>query len=293
MKLLIIGAKGQLGYELQQLAPPSGHQVTAVDLPECDITRPADIARMMQPPPDLVVNAAAYTQVDRAESEPELARAVNCDGPAHLAQACARFNIPLIHVSTDFVFDGQARAPYREADPVHPLSVYGQTKAQGEVRVRETLAQHIILRTAWLYSAYGANFVKTILRLAGERDTLSVVADQQGCPTWAANLAEAVLTIVSRYQQNPNITWGTYHYTGAGMTTWHGFAEKILELARRFQTFKIARIASISTAEYPTPARRPAYSVLNCQRIEREFGISPRPWEDSLGKMLTQYLGEK
>ena len=238
-----------------------------------------------------MINAAAYTAVDQAESEQELAFSVNCKGPAYLAKACSKFRIPLIHVSTDYVFDGSKRTPYLETDPVSPVCVYGESKAAGEKAVRDALEAHIILRTSWLYSTHGNNFVKTILRLANEREELRVVADQYGCPTYAWDLAAAILHIADQMGRRGKTQWGTYHYCGQGIITWHDFAVKICGLAKRYVPVRVKEIEAISTAEYYTPAKRPAYSVLDCSKIARCFGISIRPWQDSLEDMLECMFG--
>lgn len=282
MKILVTGSKGQLGTELILQGRNFGFEIIGADLPELDIT---DINQTRAAVSDsqafLVINAAAYTAVDKAETEPELAFAVNRDGPANLAESCAGADIPLIHISTDFVFDGKKRTPYLEADALSPVSVYGKSKAAGEDAVRERIKQHIILRTSWLYSVHGYNFVKTMLRLGSEKEVIRVVADQYGCPTSAADLAEAVLRIAAQLRESGEIQWGTYHYCGAGITTWHGFAEAIFELAG-----KTTAAEPIPTAEYPTPAQRPAFSALDCTRIQENFGIGPRPWKKSLKEVV-------
>jgi dTDP-4-dehydrorhamnose reductase len=237
-----------------------------------------------------VVNAAGYTAVDEAESEPELAFAVNRDGPAYLASACGKAGIPLVHISTDYVFDGQKKGAYLVTDPVSPLSVYGKSKAAGEVEVREHLREHLILRTGWLYGVYGHNFVKTMLRLGREREVVQVVADQYGCPTYAADLAETILRIAAQFLQGGRVHWGTYHYCGKGVTTWHGFAEEIFDIAREYVLLRVKRLEPISTAEYSTVAKRPANSVLDCSFFETHFGFSPEPWKESLSRMIHQVL---
>jgi dTDP-4-dehydrorhamnose reductase len=236
--------------------------------------------------PTLIINAAAYTKVDQAESEPSAAFAVNGDGPAHLADVCYALGIAMIHVSTDFVFDGHKGSPYREDDPPAPLSVYGQSKLAGEEAVRERLDRHVMIRTAWLYAVYGHNFVKTILRLAAEKETLRVVNDQHGCPTLASDLAQAILTIAGRIHRPQAAVWGTYHYCGQGATTWYGFAQAIVQFARQFMPLKVQTLEAIPTTQYPTPARRPANSVLDCSKIETAFGISTQPWKQRLEATL-------
>jgi dTDP-4-dehydrorhamnose reductase len=285
--IAIIGSNGQLGWELVRRGQRGGLSILALDYPEIDISDPAAIdSRIDFSKIDLIINAAAYTAVDRAESEPEVAFAVNRDGPANLARRCRNRGIPLIHVSTDYVFDGTKQGAYIEEDPVVPLGVYGESKAAGEADVRKMLPEHFILRTAWLCGIHGHNFVKTILKLGRERDTLKVVSDQFGCPTIAADLAEAILELVRHAGKKQPVKWGTYHYCGAGKTTWHGFAKAIFEIARQYEKFAVKEILPISTAEYPTPVKRPANSVLDCSKIERNFGIRPRPWKEGLAEMI-------
>ena len=264
--------------------------MVALDLPEIDIANPSAVKNeVSQADVSLIINAAAYTAVDQAESEPELAFAVNRDGSAYLASSCAEVGIPLIHISTDYVFDGSKKGPYFEKDPVSPLGVYGRSKAAGETEVRDHLQKHIILRTAWLYGIHGQSFVKTMLRLGREKEVLRVVADQYGCPTYAVDLAEAILAIAVQIGEELNIAWGTYHYCGRGVTTWHGFAEAIFDLAKQNHSLIVKKVIPITTAEYPTPAKRPANSVLDCSLITRHFGISSRPWKESLARMINRY----
>jgi dTDP-4-dehydrorhamnose reductase len=287
MKILIYGAGGQLGFELMRQGQVLGLDIHGIDFPQTDITDNVCITNdFTEINPELVVNAAAYTNVDGAESEPELAWAINRDGPAHLARRCAENKIPLIHISTDYVFDGTKNSPYRETDPVSPLGVYGRSKAEGEAAVRTLCDEHIILRTAWLYGAHGQNFVKTILRLAAQKEVIRVVADQYGSPTSAADLAETILTIAGRLRRPSPADWGTYHYCGKGVTNWHAFAERIVALSRPHGKIKTIRVEPITSAEYPTKARRPAYSALDCNLMGKQFGISPKPWQDSLNRII-------
>ena len=287
MKLLVLGAGGQVGRELCRLQWPAGYRLAAFDRGDVDITREDSIAAAMQRErPDMVINAAAYTAVDRAETEPDAAWAANCTGPGQLAAACRKAAVPLIHISTDYVFDGSKAGPYREDDPVNPLGVYGRSKEAGDRAVREALPEHVILRTAWVYSAHGHNFVKTMLRLAGERPVLRVVADQTGSPTSAADIAAAIAAIVRRIAAGQG-RWGTYHFTGAGAVTWHGFAEAIFELAAPWRGPR-PRVEPITTADYPTPARRPANSVLDCSHIGEVFGIAPRRWREALADVIRE-----
>ena len=290
MKVLVIGANGQLGWELCRRGEKQSFDIVSLDLPEFDITEPSAVKKAVsQTGISLVINAAAYTAVDKAESEQELAFAVNRDGPAYLASYCTEVGIPLIHISTDYVFDGNKNGTYFETEPISPLGVYGQSKAAGETEVKGHLKEHIILRTAWLYGINGHNFVKTMLRLGREKEVLRVVADQYGCPTYAADLAEAILEIATQIGEQRDIIWGTYHYCGKGVTSWHGFAQAIFDLAKKYNSFMVKKVVHITTAEYPTPAKRPANSVLDCSLTTKHFGISPRPWQESLADMLNRY----
>ena len=289
MRVIVIGANGQLGWELCRKGKEQGFDILAFDLPEIDIADASSVEKVIsQVTCSLVINSAAYTAVDQAEKEPERAYAINQDGPAHLASYCAKARIPLIHISTDYVFDGNKKGPYLETDAVFPLGVYGKSKVSGEIKVRKCLQEHIILRTAWLYGTRGQNFVKTMLRLGTEREELRVVADQYGCPTYAADLAEAIMTIVNHLRERHRIAWGTYHYCGRGKTSWHGFAEEIFHLARSHCFLRVKRVVPITTEEYPTLARRPNNSVLDCSLITRIFGIKPKPWRYALVRMLSE-----
>jgi len=290
MKILVIGSKGQLGHELLIQGNNSGYEILPADLPDLDITDKTQVKHWLERfQPSFVVNAAAYTNVDKAETEQNFAFAVNRDGPANLAEACAKLEIPLIHISTDFIFDGKKSSPYIESDPVSPLSVYGKSKQEGENEVRSRLKKHIILRTAWLYGVHGQNFVKTMLRLGREKEVISVVSDQFGSPTSAADLAEAVLQIISRIKKySDDINWGTYHYCGHGITTWHVFAKEIINLAKHYIPIKTITVKPISTAEYPTKATRPCFSALDCNLIKKNFGINIKPWQDSLKTVIRQ-----
>ncbi|MFO7560903.1 MAG: dTDP-4-dehydrorhamnose reductase [Desulfobacterales bacterium] len=291
MRILVIGCNGQVGRELCRLGKEAAFHIRPLDLPEFDITdKKAVDAAVKQENPFLVINAAAYTAVDMAESDPDTAFAVNRDGPAHLASSCAEAGIPLIHISTDYVFDGSRKRPYVEDDPISPIGVYGRSKAEGDSEVRGRLDRHVIIRTSWLCSVHGKNFVKTILRLAIEQESIRVVSDQVGCPTFAPDLAEAILNIAGQVRRKKEIPWGTYHYCGRGETTWYDFARQIVEFARDDQRIKTRSIKPIGTKDYPTPAKRPAYSVLDCSLIEKHFGIQPKPWKESLGETVKSLL---
>lgn len=285
MKILVTGGRGQLGRSLVRRGPARGHDLVALDLPELDLRDAAGLAAQLdRAAPALVINAAAYTAVDRAESARDDAFAVNATGPGHLARACAARRIPLVHVSTDYVFDGSATRAYREDDPIAPIGVYGESKAAGEAAVRAAGAT--VVRTSWLFAAGGPSFVHTMLRLAAERPVLRVVADQHGCPTWAEDLAEALLALGEL-----GAPAAIYHYCNDGPTTWHGFATAIIDEARRHRALACERIDAITTAEYPTAARRPAYSVLDTSRI-RGLGIVPPPWQTGLARVVAEELGD-
>jgi dTDP-4-dehydrorhamnose reductase len=287
--VLVFGAGGQVGRELTQRRPPPGFAVVGLGHAEADIADGAAVARAVsQHRPDVIVNAAAYTAVDKAESEPERAFAVNEAGPRHLAAAAQEAGAVLVHFSTDYVFDGSKATAYAEDDPVAPVSAYGRSKEAGERAVRETAPRHIILRTAWVYAAHGHNFLRTMLRLARERDVVRVVADQHGTPTAAADIADATFAILAKLQ-DAGENFGTFHLTNSGRTTWHGFAQAIFaRLARRGG--RAPRLEAITTADYPTPARRPAMSVLDCGRIERVYGIGLRPWDAALDDAIETLL---
>ncbi|MGD8693715.1 MAG: dTDP-4-dehydrorhamnose reductase [Syntrophobacterales bacterium] len=287
MRILLTGANGQVGWELSNRSGKHGIEILALDRSDLDITDPVSVSKEVNHAgASLVVNAAGYTAVDQAESEPELAFAVNRDGPAYLASACSKAGIPLVNISTDYVFDGRKEGAYLVTDPVSPLSVYGKSKAAGEAELRKYLKEHFILRTGWVYGVHGDNFVKTMLRLGREREVVQVVSDQYGCPTYAADLAETILKIAARSLEGGQVQWGTYHYCGKGVTTWHGFAEEIFRLASEYASLKVKRVEPISTSEYPTPAKRPASSILDCAVLESTFNIHPQPWAESLAHML-------
>ena len=287
MKVLVTGANGQTGWELSKGEGRKSFDILPLDRATLDITDQREVNRQVRGAGvSLVVNAAAYTAVDQAESEAELAFAVNREGPAYLASACAEAGIPLIHISTDFVFDGKKQGPYLEWDQISPLNVYGKSKAAGEVAVRERLREHIIVRTSWVYGVQGNNFVKTMLRMGRERDVIQVVDDQYGCPTWAADLGDMIMGIADQIREKKEITWGTYHYCGRGVTSWHGLAQEIFSLARQYTSLKVKKVQAIRTADYPTPAERPLNSALDCSLVEKTFNIHPQPWRESLAQMI-------
>ncbi len=296
MSLMLIGSKGQLGREVHRKCVSRGVPLVAVDLPEVDITDFSRVERLFEESrPSIAINAAAYTAVDLAESESRACYAVNRDGPLNLARACAEGDIPLIHISTDYVFDGKAGSPYRENDPVRPLGVYGRSKAEGERAVASGCRKHVVVRTAWLYGVFGKNFVKTMLRAGMERDCLKVVNDQFGCPTCAADLADAVLAVCASVAEETEgkkdgKPWGVYHYCGKGIATWYELAKEVFEIWRGLGAGKIPELIPISTSEYPTAAERPRFSALDCSGMERTFGVRQVPWRDSLRKTVEEII---
>jgi dTDP-4-dehydrorhamnose reductase len=282
--ILLFGANGQLGQELSRTCAERGVALAALSRAQADIAD-ADAVHgaIAAHRPALVVNAAAYTKVDLAESEVEAARQGNEIGPKLLAQSCAAASLPLVHVSTDYVFDGTKSGAYVETDPVAPTGSYGRSKAAGEEAVRAAHPRHVILRTAWVYGEFGNNFLKTMLRLAATRDELRVVADQRGCPTATDDLAAAILTIAPRLTAGEDV-WGTYHFAGTGATTWHGFASRIVA-AQAPLTGRAPRVTPITTADYPTPARRPANSELDSEKFARAFGFRAQRWEEQTDRI--------
>lgn len=293
MKILLLGANGQVGHALCRSLAPLGDLICTTRSGQLEDGSPCEHADFdtpdMQPSliervsPDIVVNAAAHTAVDRAESERDAAFRANAEAPQRIAEACAARDAWLVHYSTDYVFDGSGKRPYREEDPTAPLGVYGQSKLAGEDAIRASGARHTILRTAWVYAAHGKNFMRTMLRLAAERDELRVVADQTGTPTSAALIADITAMVLAR----PFAGSGIRHLTATGATTWHGFAEAIVAGAHaRGLLPRVPRVVPISTAEYPTPAKRPGYSCLDVSMIEAELGCRLPDWSDGLSNVL-------
>jgi dTDP-4-dehydrorhamnose reductase len=289
MRILVAGAHGQLARALLEEAQArAGVSVTALGRPDLDVARPGSIARAIaQVAPDVVINAAAYTAVDKAESEAAAAFAVNRDGAGALAAAAAAHGAPIVHISTDYVFDGSKPGAYVEDDPTGPTGVYGRSKLEGEAGVAAANPAHVILRTAWLYSPWGSNFLLTMLRLARERGELRVVADQRGNPTYAPHLAAAVLSVaVHVAQERPGRPYaGVYHAAGGGSATWHDFACTIVSGAARLGVPQVP-VRAIGTADYPTPARRPTNSTLDCSKLARVFGQRLPPWQDGVAACI-------
>lgn len=284
--VLVIGRTGQLARSLTTAQAP-GLTVQTCGRPQLDLTRPDSLEAAVDAyHPALVVNAAAYTAVDAAETEPEAAFALNRDGAAHLARACAQRDIPLIQLSTDYVFDGQSAEPYRETDPPRPLGVYGASKLDGERAVTNAWAKSVVLRTAWVYSPFGKNFLKTMLNLARTRDRLNVVADQRGTPSYGPDLAAAILTIAGRLLERPSpACFGVFHLTASGETHWAGFAREIFAQSAA-RGGPSAEVHPIPSASYPTPAQRPANSRLNCDKVDTVFGVRRRPWRAGVADCL-------
>jgi dTDP-4-dehydrorhamnose reductase len=235
--------------------------------------------------PSVLVNAAAYTAVDQAEREPEAARAGNVLGPRNIAVSARRHGIPIIHLSTDYVFDGSKTGAYVETDPIAPLGIYGRTKAEGEQAIRETCSDHVIMRTSWVYGRYGKNFLRTMLRLAATQDVLRVVADQRGCPSSTADIAEAILAVCSAFDGNDSRAFGTFHFAGPGVTTWHGFASAVIDAQAEY-TGRHPRVEAVGTKDYPTPARRPANSELNSSLFIATFGYQAKPWQERVREVV-------
>lgn len=290
--MILVFGRGQVGEALATAGRAAGVPLVVLSHAETDIADASAVAAAIgRTRPAFLVNAAAYTAVDKAECEPEAARHANEEGPRVLAEAAARAGIPLLHISTDYVFDGTKQGAYVEEDPVAPLGIYGATKLAGEEAVRAALAGHVILRTSWVYAATGRNFLKTMLKLAAERPELRVVADQHGCPTSADDIATAILRVAAAAGEG-RAAWGTYHFAGTGETTWHGFASRIVAEQAPI-TGKRPPVIAIATADYPTPARRPANSVLDSGRFARAFGYRARPWEEETGRIVQALLARE
>lgn len=299
MRLLVTGTSGQLAQSLLEAGHEAGIDVFAIRRPQFDLTIPGTIrAALLDAAPDIVVNAAAYTAVDKAETEPELANAVNAGGSAELARQCETQGIALVHISTDYVFDGTKASPYVENDPTGPANAYGRSKLAGETAVAAACERHIVLRTAWVHSPFGANFVKTMLRLAGSRPELRVVDDQRGSPTYAPHLARVVLAIARQLPGRDEgssahaAPWGIYHAAGAGETTWCGFAREIFRVSAELGG-PTAEVEAITTADYPTPAKRPGNSRLDCGKLERRFCITLPDWREGARQCVERLLQDR
>jgi len=288
MKIIVTGCQGQVGQELIQKAQALHWDVIGVNHQSLDITDPEAVnSTIKQVNPDAVINAAAYTAVDKAETEKALAFAVNRDGPENLAKACSQMDIPLLHYSTDYVFDGRKTTAYAETDPTAPLGVYGESKLAGEHAIVESCEKYLIFRTSWVFSVHGSNFVKTMLKLGAEREELGIVADQFGKPASASEIARISLHIL----QQPIKDWGIYHLAQPDPISWHGFAQALFKQASdEGIALKLKDIRAITTADYPTPAKRPANSVLDCQVLEQTFKLNIRPWRESLAQVIKELV---
>lgn len=289
MRVLVTGALGQVGRELLQRVP-SGFNVIGYGSGELDISDRLQVMEIMaRIKPHLVINAAAYTAVDKAENEIERAYSVNRDGVGYLALAAEVQGIPLLHISTDYVFDGKSDRAYEPGDVTAPSGVYGVSKLAGEQQLQQLCSRHLILRTSWVYGAYGNNFVKTMLRLGRERDELAVVADQRGCPTSAGSIADTLWALAAIFHREGTLKWGVYHYSGVPACSWYDFAHEIFNQACGLGLLeKRPGLKAITSAEFPTPAKRPAWSVLDCQALEHDYGIVPRSWMQELQQVLQQ-----
>jgi dTDP-4-dehydrorhamnose reductase len=298
MKILLLGKNGQVGWELQRSLAPLG-EVLALDrysTPHCgDLSHPEQLAQtVLAYKPDFIVNAAAHTAVDKAESEPELARCLNADAPAALAKAAAQVGAWLVHYSTDYVFDGSGSHERQEGEGTGPLSVYGQTKLDGEKAIVASGCKHLIFRTSWVYAARGGNFAKTMLRLAQDRDKLTVINDQHGAPTGADLIADVTAHAMRRVLNTQNISFsGVYHLVASGETTWHGYASHVIDQAKRLfpaSDWKVSEVAAVPTSAFPTPATRPLNSRLCNTKLQQAFGLVLPPWQQGVDRMLAEIL---
>lgn len=292
MRVLVCGANGQVGSELVRLAPDWA-KVTGLGSAELDVTdRSAALSLIEEIQPKLIINAAAYTAVDKAESEIQKAYAVNRDGVELLAREAERLAIPLFHISTDYVFAGDSTTPYREDQPTAPAGVYGASKLAGEVALSGICSRHVIMRTSWVFGSHGNNFVKTMLKLGKEREELSVVADQHGCPTSARSIAKALWRLAEFYHQHGSLEWGCYHFAGKPACTWHAFAAEIFHQAAAIGMLpREPRLNAIATEQYPTPAKRPLWSVLDSGKLGRTYDVYPADWRSELHQVLAELSG--
>ena len=287
MRILISGQHGQVSRALQRRLGSIG-ELIVLGRDQLDLLQPDRIRQQVQQVrPDLIINAAAYTAVDLAESEPATAAAVNAAAPGSVDEEALMLGIPLIHYSTDYVFDGTKIGPYDESDTANPLGVYGQSKLAGERAITEVQGQHLILRTSWIYSTQGRNFLLTMQRLLQENPEVRVVADQFGAPTWAGTIANSTLSLIKRWQSGDVAAWGTYHLTAQGQTSWFGFAQAIVEALRQ-QGKPCAKLLPILSSDYPTPATRPLNSCLDCSRLQLDWGVRQPDWQTALRECLTE-----
>jgi len=287
MKILLLGKNGQVGFELQRTLALLG-KLTALGRQELDLTDLKAVSQTISTiKPDIIVNAAAYTAVDQAEEEPELAMAVNGTAPGILAEETKKINALLVHYSTDYIFDGKKNIPYTEVDEPNPINIYGKTKLAGEKAIQETGADHLILRTSWVYGLRGRNFLKTILRLAAEKEELSIVDDQLGSPTWCRMIAEATALLLAMYSSKTETKSGIFNLCSSDLTSWYGFARAILDNSGN-QNLQSTVVKPIPSAQYKTRAARPSYSVLDNRKIKEEFNLALPSWQESLKLALEQ-----
>jgi len=296
MKILLLGKNGQVGWELQRSLMPLG-EVIALDRMQCDLSHPETISAIVRNiKPDIIVNAAAYTAVDKAEEDEALANMINATSVGLLAEEAKKLNALFVHYSTDYVFDGTKKAPYTEDDAPNPINAYGRTKLSGEKAIIKSGCDYLVLRTTWVYAARGSNFLKTMLRLAQEREEMRVVADQYGAPTWARNIADVTahtLIAAQKERQVSGFVSNIYHLSASGKTTWHGFAGAIIEHARQLalpENIKTERVLPIATKEYPLPATRPENSQIDSSSLETHFGIVLPEWRDAMALCLNELL---
>jgi dTDP-4-dehydrorhamnose reductase len=294
MRIFVAGAAGQVARALVDSTAASGRTLATFGRPEFDLTDPKSVrAKLSAFAPDLVINAAAWTAVDKAETERDAAWALNATGPGELSQLCAERSIPIIHISTDYVFAGDKNGSYLETDPVAPSGVYAESKLAGERAVAAANPRHLIFRTAWVHSAVGANFTKTMIRLAEVRSEVDVVADQQGSPTYAPDIAGALLAVADRIGGDPaGADWGIYHLTSSGSCAWADFAERVFARTAPIG-MPSARVRRITTAEYPTPVRRPANSRLDCSKLASRFGVTLPRWESGVDRCVERLAAER
>lgn len=287
MKILLLGQRGQVSQELQRALPDTG-ELTVLGREQLDLAQPELIRQQVQRlRPELIINAAAHTAVDQAESEPQLAFAINATAPGILAELAAELGAALIHYSTDYVFDGSQAAPYRESDATNPLSVYGRSKLAGEQAIQAVGGMHLILRTSWVYSQHGKNFLLTMQRLLQERESLCVVADQIGAPTWAGTIAQTTVQLIEQWRNGQAGPWGIYHLTTQGETSWFGFASAIAAHLRS-QGKSVATLQPIPSSAYPTPAQRPLNSRLDCSRLQQDWHVQLPAWQAALEQCLAR-----
>ena len=287
MKVLLLGSNGQLGWEIHKQATAKSLSILALDRSKLDILSFNEVKKTVsEAKPDIVINATGYTAVDQAEKESDLAFSINRDAARNLAQVCDLNNIPLIHFSTDYVFDGRKGTPYLETDSVNPLNVYGQSKWEGEEEIRKYLDKHFILRISWVFGEHGKNFVKTIVKLAGEKKELKVIADQYGCPTATKDIALNIIESLNDLLGSKNSKWGTYHYCGRPITTWYEFAKKIIDRRKIYSTLACESIMPISTSEYKALAKRPLYSVLDTNLVVNKLKFSESEWVNSIDSVV-------